>query len=526
MKKIIFFLLFVCSLQSSYSNSIKLIGKTYNTENCLNKARALVKVLVSSPVFSGDRNYFNIKFQQKESGSFTTIREKRITKNDVRIVGNEYHYIFDLSSITSTTSNELKVLITYYARGPIGGIERELISYRFLKCNDNITLTNKNLNSEDCLNSADAKITLYTPVDKPISYGNDRIIKFWQDNSLTDTKKTNISDWTKVDDNTYEYTYSINSLSGSINKITINDYFIAAGVHNRVRAKLEFSKCPDSDLDGVSDADDNCPNTANTDQEDKDNDGIGDACDNQDNRDSDGDGVQNYQDNCPNEPGPASNDGCPVVTGNPNLQFEELQKSDFKSDCYAPGSGCVVGGHYIYKSIFSKGMDFKVGVKNIGNAPSETSYVHVYLWANDDPNVAFYKPSNNVFKLEPLNSGQNRPFISFYFDDKGSYFSGASLPAGNYTLQIRIEKTLAGNSDYSAEVSLPFKVRAGDPPSRAFKVRNNTKNRPYQILVYTIQGVLITQKMVTAKEEEALVQNLSKGLYIIKKGDKTYKISK
>jgi len=42
---------------------------------------------------------------------------------------------------------------------------------------------------------------------------------------------------------------------------------------------------PDGDLDGVSDAEDNCPLDANADQQDYDNDGAGDACDDDDDND-------------------------------------------------------------------------------------------------------------------------------------------------------------------------------------------------------------------------------------------------
>ncbi len=45
---------------------------------------------------------------------------------------------------------------------------------------------------------------------------------------------------------------------------------------------------PDSDGDGYSDADDNCPDIANADQKDANNNGIGDACDSA--SDTDGDG--------------------------------------------------------------------------------------------------------------------------------------------------------------------------------------------------------------------------------------------
>ncbi|NAS31974.1 T9SS type B sorting domain-containing protein [Flavobacteriaceae bacterium R38] len=51
----------------------------------------------------------------------------------------------------------------------------------------------------------------------------------------------------------------------------------------------------DDDNDGVLDVDDNCPLTANANQLDNDNDGIGDVCD----EDDDNDGVLDVDDNCP-----------------------------------------------------------------------------------------------------------------------------------------------------------------------------------------------------------------------------------
>jgi len=66
---------------------------------------------------------------------------------------------------------------------------------------------------------------------------------------------------------------------------------------------ISFTPTPqDSDNDGVTDMDDNCPNTANPNQDDGDNDGAGDVCDafplDPDN-DADGDGLGANEDNCP-----------------------------------------------------------------------------------------------------------------------------------------------------------------------------------------------------------------------------------
>lgn len=58
----------------------------------------------------------------------------------------------------------------------------------------------------------------------------------------------------------------------------------------------------DTDLDGVSDATDNCANSANEDQVDSDDDGVGDICDvfpfdSSEQSDTDGDGIGDRADN-------------------------------------------------------------------------------------------------------------------------------------------------------------------------------------------------------------------------------------
>ena len=71
--------------------------------------------------------------------------------------------------------------------------------------------------------------------------------------------------------------------------------------------------CPDADGDGVADANDNCPSTANPDQIDFDNDGLGDACDTND----DDDGVADGSDLCANTPPNTQVNaaGCPDADG-------------------------------------------------------------------------------------------------------------------------------------------------------------------------------------------------------------------
>ncbi len=67
----------------------------------------------------------------------------------------------------------------------------------------------------------------------------------------------------------------------------------------------------DSDGDGIDDSEDNCPEDANAEQGDIDEDGIGDLCDN----DKDGDGIDNATDECPTvaagDEGGEEKKGCP-----------------------------------------------------------------------------------------------------------------------------------------------------------------------------------------------------------------------
>lgn len=72
----------------------------------------------------------------------------------------------------------------------------------------------------------------------------------------------------------------------------------------------------DMDADGVLDTDDNCPSTENGEQDDRDQDGFGDACDfcideadpTFTNLDADGDNIGDQCDNCPATANPLQED--------------------------------------------------------------------------------------------------------------------------------------------------------------------------------------------------------------------------
>ncbi len=106
----------------------------------------------------------------------------------------------------------------------------------------------------------------------------------------------------------------------------------------------------DGDDDGVSDADDNCPDTANADQGDTDADGIGDACDtcpglkDEAQGDADNDGVGDACDLCPNTPDPDQQDEdddgvgdacdvCPSVSDEEQLDDDDDGLGDACDNC-------------------------------------------------------------------------------------------------------------------------------------------------------------------------------------------------
>jgi hypothetical protein len=62
-------------------------------------------------------------------------------------------------------------------------------------------------------------------------------------------------------------------------------------------------RLPDTDFDGLGDADDNCPVRVDRIGGDRDQDGAGDACD----QDDDGDGLPDWRDPCPGTPDPEGN---------------------------------------------------------------------------------------------------------------------------------------------------------------------------------------------------------------------------
>ncbi|WP_217702824.1 PHB depolymerase family esterase [Pseudoalteromonas sp. HF66] len=145
----------------------------------------------------------------------------------------------------------------------------------------------------------------------------------------------------------------------------------------------------DADNDGVLDGIDNCPNVANADQADNDNDGIGNVCDSTpdgETSDSDSDGVSDSLDNCPlvanseqlDNDADGVGDTCDS-TPNGDYQCTETTSSNYAhvqanrattngSYAFAVGSGDNLG---LYNTFYTSTLaQTSAGYYELGNCPN------------------------------------------------------------------------------------------------------------------------------------------------------------
>ena len=145
----------------------------------------------------------------------------------------------------------------------------------------------------------------------------------------------------------------------------------------------------DADNDGVLDGADNCPNVANADQADNDNDGVGNVCDSTpdgETSDSDSDGVSDSLDNCPlvansdqlDSDADGVGDACDS-TPNGDYQCTETTSSNYAhvqanrattngSYAYAVGSGDNLG---LYNTFYTSTLaQTSAGYYELGNCPN------------------------------------------------------------------------------------------------------------------------------------------------------------
>lgn len=114
--------------------------------------------------------------------------------------------------------------------------------------------------------------------------------------------------------------------------------------------------CQDTDKDGVIDIEDNCPTTANPDQADADNNGVGDAC-----QDTDEDGIMDNVDNCITTPNPDQKDGNNNGIGDVcDTSYEEANNISIQTvseTCVDQNDGKII------VNVVQTYVDYKVTIK-------------------------------------------------------------------------------------------------------------------------------------------------------------------
>ncbi len=188
---------------------------------------------------------------------------------------------------------------------------------------------------------------------------------------------------------------------------------------------------PDNDSDGVPNASDNCPDTANFDQADLDSDGIGDVCDD----DLDGDGVLNGDDNCPEtanaDQADADGDGFGDLC---DIECDFFTSNDTPIDISASEGGT-------YTAVINIQDDLPIDDVNVRISIDHT-------WA-EDLDIFLQSPGGTLVELSTFNGGSGDNYTDTVFDDDGATpITGGSAP---FTGTFQPEGSL---SDFTGESSL------------------------------------------------------------------------
>ena len=238
--------------------------------------------------------------------------------------------------------------------------------------------------------------------------------------------------------------------------------------------------------------------------------------------DNDGDGIPNSQDNCPNEPGPSSTNGCPE---NPNLSID-MEASRVFSNCQNCHPALDLFFQNNQRHIIQDGSGSvtfnNLEIRNIGNIVSNASKVNFYISINDE-----------LDQNDELLSAKDIPFRSVNqsygvdLEITGWDIENVEFTTGNQYILIQIDPNNTNNEGSTGEndnlLALPIRYQKSSgniiyPSGKTFDLK--------KLQVFNLSGIKVLEKQVISKEEEnALFNQLPRGLYIVKKGEETYKVA-
>ncbi|AXP80948.1 hypothetical protein CJ739_1863 [Mariniflexile rhizosphaerae] len=251
--------------------------------------------------------------------------------------------------------------------------------------------------------------------------------------------------------------------------------------------------------------------------------------------DTDGDGVLDGNDNCPNEPGPSSNNGCPLPVGNPDLIINSNNSTAKSSG--ASGTTQYISTNTSHSLYLGESLQLLLFVKNNGQITSNSMKAGIYVTTGSGFTNASLLTEVNYGNISPNGSESHSIEIS------GSTIAGYANSSGWAYIHIVVDKNNSvnegssggeNNNIYSSIPVVTYYTSRSGKSTINKKDSNLTQEileekliEPYSIDIYNFQGQkVLSREVASIEEENKLIQSLSSGLYIVKSKNKTYKISK